>query len=176
MVLWVDLLKYNMEYKEAFEEIYRFLRNNSSKYTKIIFTSKVRPKKRHIKIAMQNYASIENNQVLDIGADMFDVQEKKLVTKLLKTVDQNHELKRPNDVMKPQKRKLRPHMRKEPVKKKVIKSSREQIEIYIRIRMNLRMDLVNLTIIKSKMVCRSNSDSQLDKDLKYPGGKGHNFV
>ncbi|XP_016344388.1 ubiquitin carboxyl-terminal hydrolase 8-like [Sinocyclocheilus anshuiensis] len=110
VVLWVARLGNNEEDFEAFEEIYRHLKEiyrpfAASEYIMIVFTSKGHPTESSKENAMQCYAGINNNHVLDINADLH-VQVKELVTKLLKIVDQN-ENQRPHydDAKKPQKRK-----------------------------------------------------------------------
>lgn len=108
MILLVASLGNNKKDIEAFEELYRFLGSTASKYIMIVFTSKSHPTE-SIRNAMRKYAGIKNNHVLDIRADLH-VQVKGLVTKLRKTVHQNHKENRPYYGKKPRKIKLRTHI------------------------------------------------------------------
>lgn len=101
MILWVAPLENNNKDIEAFEELYRFLGSIASKYIMMVFTSKGHPTE-SVKNATRKYAGIKNNHVLDISADLH-VQVEELVSKLRKTVDQNHKDNWPYYHKKPRK-------------------------------------------------------------------------
>uniref|UniRef100_A0A8C2IWZ3 Ubiquitin carboxyl-terminal hydrolase n=1 Tax=Cyprinus carpio TaxID=7962 RepID=A0A8C2IWZ3_CYPCA len=126
MVLWVAPLGNDKKDIKAFEEIYRFLGSTASKYIMIVFTSKGHPTE-SIKNEMRKYVRIKKNHVLDIHADL-NLQVKELVSKLRKTVHQNHKDNRPYYVKKTQKIKHKKTHKSERARKRQLCSNPRETE------------------------------------------------